>query len=193
MVKPVTNVGKNQMRPSQLQVLPPKGRHANPLRILEPSRKRLTSLKAERVLRVLEENIKNIQIVLILPNIIQSLQRFNVVFGEELCTLLREHDELRQKYEDTIELLEEGKKLEAEYNEWLETKDKQESLFSESSSSSKSETSATVEEYIIRVKGQSMKTLRHNLVLVRRELTNSIQNILRKLRSDPTSMKTILG
>ena len=62
--------GKSQLQSAcQAQVSMPKGHHANPLRILEPNRKRLTSLKAERVSRVSEENIKNVQIVLILPEV----------------------------------------------------------------------------------------------------------------------------
>ena len=60
--------GKSQMQ-SACQVQVTKGSHANPLRILEPNRKRLTSLKAERVFRVSEENIKKVQIVLILPEV----------------------------------------------------------------------------------------------------------------------------
>ena len=62
--------GKSQVQSTcETQVSLPKGNHANPLRILEPNRKRLTSLKAERVSRVSEENIKNVKIVLILPEV----------------------------------------------------------------------------------------------------------------------------
>ena len=62
--------GKSQLQSAgQAQVNLPKGNHANPLRILEPNRKRLTSLKAERVIRVSEENIRNVQIVFILPKV----------------------------------------------------------------------------------------------------------------------------
>ncbi len=69
--RPLNSHGaKSQLHSAcQVQVNIPKGNHANPLRILEPNRKRLTSLKAERVVRVSEENIKNIQIVFILPEV----------------------------------------------------------------------------------------------------------------------------
>jgi hypothetical protein len=71
MKRPLNSLGgKSQLQSAcQVQVNMPKGNHANPLRILEPNRKRLTSLKAERVFRVSEENIKNVQIVLILPEV----------------------------------------------------------------------------------------------------------------------------
>lgn len=65
-----SRVGKSHLNsPCQAQLNIPKGNHANPLRILEPNRKRLTSLKAERVFRVSQENIKNVQIVLMLPQV----------------------------------------------------------------------------------------------------------------------------
>lgn len=178
----------------QVQANLPKGNnHANPLRILEPNRKRLTSLKAERVFRVSEENIKSVQIVLILPEVIKSLERFNIVFGHELSGMLREHDILRQKYENNVEFLEQGKKLEKEYSDWLEMKERQGDLFSESSSDTKSESSQLEEEFVIRVHGQSMETLSQNVVMAANELTYSVRNILRKFRSDPTAMKAVLG
>ena len=193
MAKPVSNDGRTQMRSScQLQILP-KGRLPNPLRILEPNKKRLTSLQAERVLLVLVESIKNIHIVLVLPEITKSLDRFSVLFGQELCMLLKEHEKVIQRYEDNVELLEEGRRLEKEHNEWLEMKQKQGSLFSESNSDGKSETSQADEDFVIGVNGQSLASLQHNSVLAREELAKSIKNILRKFRSDPTSMKTILG
>ena len=71
MKRPLNSLaGKSQLQSAcQMQVNIPKGSHANPLRTLEPNRKRLTSLKAERVFRVSEENIKNVQIVLILHEV----------------------------------------------------------------------------------------------------------------------------
>lgn len=50
-----------------------KGTQSNPLKILEPGRKRLTSLKAERIIRVSEESIKNVQIVLTLSQVTASV------------------------------------------------------------------------------------------------------------------------
>ena len=69
--RPVNSFGaKSQLQSAgQAQVNQLKGNHANPLRILKPNRKSLSSLKAERVIRVCEENIKNVQIVFILPKV----------------------------------------------------------------------------------------------------------------------------
>ncbi|CAB4016919.1 Hypothetical predicted protein [Paramuricea clavata] len=194
MKRPLNSLGgKSQLQSAcQVQVNMPKGGHANPLRILEPNRKRLTSLKAERVFRVSEENIKNVQIVLILPEVIDSLERLNIAFGQELYAMLKEHDILRQKYDNNVYLLQEGKRLEKEYNEWLEMKERQGDLFSESSSESRSESGQQEEEFVIQVKGQNMTTLHQNVAMTADELSYSVKNILRKFRSDPTATKAVL-
>jgi hypothetical protein len=72
--------------------------------------------------------------------------------------MLKEHDILRQKYDNNVYLLQEGKRLEKEYNEWLEMKERQGDLFSESSSESRSESGQQGEEFVIQVKGQNMIT-----------------------------------
>lgn len=123
----------------------------------------------------------------------KSLDRFSIVFGQELFALLKEHDILRRKYNDNVEQLEQGKRLEAEYKEWLEMKEKQGDLFSESSSESKSESGQPKEEFVVRVNGHSMATLHEKVVTTANELRYSVKNILRKLRSDPTATKAVIG
>jgi hypothetical protein len=107
--------------------------------------------------------------------------------------MLKEHDILRQKYDNNVYLLQEGKRLEKEYNEWLEMKERQGDLFSESSSESRSESGQQEEEFVIQVKGQNMITLHQNVAMTADELSYSVKNILRKFRSDPTATKAVLG
>ena len=67
-------------------------------------------------------------------------------------------------------------------------------MFSESSSDSGSEaTSVTQEEHVTKVNGQTLVTLRRNVVTVKEELAYCIRSILRKFRTNPTAMKTIFG
>ena len=110
-----------------------------------------------------------------------------------MYAILKEHDILRQKYNNNVYLLEEGKRLVKEYNEWLEMKEKEDDLFSESSSETKSGSGQQEEEFVIRVKGQNMTTLHKNVTLAADELKYSVKNILRKFRSDPTAAKAVLG
>ncbi|CAB3988176.1 Hypothetical predicted protein [Paramuricea clavata] len=106
--------------------------------------------------------------------------------------MLKEHDILRQKYDNNVYLLQEGKRLEKEYNEWLEMRERQGDLFSESSSESRSESGQQEEEFVIQVKGQNMTTLHQNVAMTADELSYSVKNILRKFRSDPTATKAVL-
>jgi hypothetical protein len=106
---------------------------------------------------------------------------------------LKEHDILRRKYNDNVNLLKEGKRLQEEYDEWLEMKERQGDLFSESSSETKSESGQQEDEFVVRVKGQNMETLHQNVATTADELKYSIKNILRKFRLDPTATKTVLG
>ena len=121
------------------------------------------------------------------------MDRFNIVFGQELFTMLKDHEILRQKYESNVQLLEEGEKLEEEYKEWLEMKERQGDLFSDSSSGSRGESGKPEEEFVIRVNGQDMTTLQQNMLMTAEELKYSVKNILRKFRADPTATAAVLG
>ena len=107
--------------------------------------------------------------------------------------MLKEHCILREKYIDNVHLVEEGKRLQEEYDEWLEMRERQGDLFSESSSETKSESGQEEEQFVIRVKGQDMETLLQNVATTANELRYSVRNILRKFRFDPTATKTALG
>ena len=107
--------------------------------------------------------------------------------------MLKEHDVLRKEYENNVCLLEEGKRLKKEYEEWLELRQKQGDLFSESSSETESEFGKEEEEFVIRVKGQNMDTLHQNVEITAEELQYSAKSILRKFRCDPTATRAVLG
>uniref|UniRef100_UPI00398E693E dynein regulatory complex protein 10 n=1 Tax=Pristiophorus japonicus TaxID=55135 RepID=UPI00398E693E len=66
------------------------------LRILEPVRKKLASIEAERIISVIEKTIEKIERVTLFPHIADNLNRFNVAIGLELTCAMREHDRLEQ-------------------------------------------------------------------------------------------------
>ncbi|XP_041058254.1 dynein regulatory complex protein 10 [Carcharodon carcharias] len=78
---------------ASLQEITPK---VDALRILEPIRKKLASIEAERIISVIESTIKKIEIVTLIPHIVANLDRFNVAIGLELTCALREHNRLEQ-------------------------------------------------------------------------------------------------
>ena len=75
----------------------------DPLRILAPAQKKLTTIESQRVMSVVDETMKRLEGVLLFPALLESLDRFSVSLGSELVTLL----------EDYCRLVEEYKRLEA--------------------------------------------------------------------------------
>lgn len=80
-------------------------------RILEPSQKKLTTVEAQRVLSVLDECIKKLQIVSVLPIVMRDIGRYSVSLGSEVVGLLEEHARLRSEYHEVLG--EEGERVDS--------------------------------------------------------------------------------
>lgn len=70
----------------------------DPLRILAPAQKKLTTLESQRVMSVVDETMKRLEGVLLLPALLDSLDRFSVSLGSELVTLLEDYRRLVEEY-----------------------------------------------------------------------------------------------
>ena len=75
---------------------------SDPLKVLDPARKKLTSVEAQRVIAVVDDSIKRLELVSLLPYIIENLNRFSVILGSELVQVLVEHDRLQSSYQKAI-------------------------------------------------------------------------------------------
>lgn len=74
----------------------------DPLKVLDPVRKKLTSVEAQRVIAVVDDSIKRLELVSLLPYIIENLNRFSVVLGSDLVQMLEEHDQLQSSYHEAF-------------------------------------------------------------------------------------------
>lgn len=74
----------------------------DPLKVLDPVRKKLTSVEAQRVIAVVDDSIKRLELVSLLPYIIENLNRFSVVLGSDLVQTLEEHDQLQSSYHEAF-------------------------------------------------------------------------------------------
>lgn len=74
----------------------------DPLKVLDPVRKKLTSVEAQRVVAVVDETIRRIEVVTLLPYITENIDRFSVILGTELCSVLQEHDRLHNSYRKAL-------------------------------------------------------------------------------------------
>ncbi|XP_066545888.1 dynein regulatory complex protein 10 [Amia ocellicauda] len=61
------------------------------LRILDPACKKLSSLETQRIAGVLEDCIRKMEVVALLPSVLSNLDRLSVGLGTELVGALREH------------------------------------------------------------------------------------------------------
>ena len=75
---------------------------SDPLKVLDPARKKLTSVEAQRVIAVVDDSIKRLELVSLLPYIIENLSRFSVILGSDLVQVLEEHDRLQSSYQRAI-------------------------------------------------------------------------------------------
>ncbi|RUS72393.1 hypothetical protein EGW08_019853, partial [Elysia chlorotica] len=72
----------------------------DPTKALEPARKKLSTIEAQRIMAVFEESIKRAEIVTALPYIMENMQRFRVSLGSELVELLNQHGRIQQSYKE---------------------------------------------------------------------------------------------
>lgn len=75
---------------------------SDPLKVLDPVRKKLTSVEAQRVIAVVDDSIKRLELVSLLPYIIENLNRFSVILGSDLVQVLEEHDRIQASYQKAI-------------------------------------------------------------------------------------------
>lgn len=70
----------------------------DPLRILAPGQKKLSTIESQRVLAVMEEAIKRLDGATLIPILAHSLERFSVSMGAELVRQLKEYNHLTGEY-----------------------------------------------------------------------------------------------
>lgn len=66
---------------------------------VDPAKKKLTSVEGQRIVAVLDEVIRRIELITLIPFVTKSLSRYAVVLGSELFAMLEEHKRLEEEYE----------------------------------------------------------------------------------------------
>jgi hypothetical protein len=77
----------------------PKETPADPCKILEPTRKTIYMLEAQRVMAVLDETIHRLELVMALQQVLQQLPRFKVMLGSDLVDLLDSHETRQRQFQ----------------------------------------------------------------------------------------------
>ena len=154
----------------------------DPLRALEPARKKLSTLEAQRIMAVLVDTIRKSEIVTCLPYIIQNLEGLKISLGTELVTLLENHEVIIESFEDL-------KKEAANYLEEQEDLEAQNRKIAED----------VVDEFGEPLRPISMTNIRNkvdaalrNLQHVAKQMQNNCKDILRAFSINPTAMQAVL-
>lgn len=77
----------------------------DPTRALEPARKKIATIEAQRVMSVFEDTIQKSEIITLMPFIVENLERFRITFGTELSELIEHHAVILGSYEDIKQTL----------------------------------------------------------------------------------------
>lgn len=77
----------------------------DPSRALEPARKKIATIEAQRVMSVFEDSIVRSEIITLLSHIIDSLDRFRINLGSELSELIEHHAVILRSYDDIKQTL----------------------------------------------------------------------------------------
>ena len=70
----------------------------DPLRILAPAQKKLSTIESQRILGVIDETMKRLEGISTLSQLVGSIDRFSVSLGSELVSLLEEYKRLVVQY-----------------------------------------------------------------------------------------------
>ncbi|XP_028685770.1 dynein regulatory complex protein 10 isoform X2 [Macaca thibetana thibetana] len=102
----------------------PSKRPADPLKPLVPSRTKLTTIEAKRIMSILDEAINKVELVTLLSYVASNREDVEGVLGEDIMRAVREHEDLCQVLLENVRCLKEKERQlqeqeEAEEEGWL--------------------------------------------------------------------------
>lgn len=154
----------------------------DPCKILDPKRKTLPSLHAERIMTVFQEAVKRMEITTALPYVLDSLPRFSVVLGQELVNHMEKHLRLQNAFKEMI----------CEQNRLLE-KETESDVFRRTEESQSCDTNESGFQVCAGNKIQKGKCLDKQGEILAQSIRDSLREMLRYFKKNPKSVEAILG
>ena len=153
---------------------------AGSCKLLEPARKTLHSLEAERVMTVFQDTVKCMEVVTSLSDLLETLPRFSVALGHELVSYLENHVRLQNRYRDLTHKLgtfqEAASAKEAARDQSGETLVGNDGIKACSSG-----------------EGHRREFLERELAFLTQSLRYSVKDILRCFKKNPKAFEAVLG
>ena len=140
----------------------------DPCKVLEPKLKTMESLEAERIMTVFQDALKRMQIVTILPHVLEVLPRYSVILGQELMAQMETHLRLQDSFKDVT----------SELNPLLEQQ-KDGSMKTKMISSE--------------VEQSRRDTVIHQAAIIAQGIRKSLRDILRSFKKNPKPIDAILS
>lgn len=187
-------------------MLPKMKLRLDPQRALEPARKKLSTVEAQRIMASLVVSIKRTELVTALPNIMANLDRYRVVVGDQIVQAIENHQviinsfsELRDSAERLMEKQQRAHTPTSEGSReiGLPTDETAPSTASNSARNSPNQSPSRTGgkrsrmDSIASIDNQVDMTMK-NLSLVAKQMQFSCRNILRLFNTDPSAMNAVL-
>lgn len=194
------------MAPHPPMMAKPRGRlRIDPQRALEPARKKLSTVEAQRIMAVLHDSIRRTELVTALPYILENLDRYKIVLGSDLCNLLESHNVIIQTFEElkanAEKLLEREQRGQTPDDLDVDETDDQKDAGEEARPASKGSTSYHADSPSHKASsrptsagsiGSRADEAMKSLTMVARQMQYSCKNIMRGFAVNPTAVNTIL-
>ncbi len=163
----------------------------DPLRILAPGQKKLSTIESQRVLAVMEEATKRLDGAILIPTLVNSLERYSVSLRAELAGMVKEYDGLVKDYNTAYAELD----LQGKAPDLNETNPSTEDLGSESErepgasgqSSSSSSLTGSGRPVQLEQLDKPPTSAEQKFQIIRGRLKHTVKCILRELRKIPSA------
>ena len=180
---------KSSLMPQPPSMPKPKTKmRLDPQRALEPARKKLSTVEAQRIMAVLCDAIRRTELLTALPYILENIDRFSTMLGADLTQNLRDHNVLMSSFN---ELKESAEKLMDKENKEAEAEATAEGEEAAGEDGQKASPKPSRSNSVTSGRSQAEETMR-NLALVARQIQYSCKNIIRAFSLNPAALNTIL-
>ncbi|XP_065066315.1 dynein regulatory complex protein 10-like [Rhopilema esculentum] len=150
------------------------------LKSLEPGRRKLSSVESQRVVSVIDDCIRKVEIVTLLPYILENIKRFSVLLGSELVSLIEEYDIIENKY----------RRASKQYRKTLRQNSEVDVVDSQSEDGTSRPESqlSQVSDWLARAESDE---LRQTVDILQENLKGTIKSIVRYFGKNPSALKVI--
>ena len=171
----------------------------DPQRALEPARKKLSTLEAQRIMAVLVDSIKRTQVITALPNIIENLDRYRVPLGSELVQMLEDHRVILESFNELKAVAEKLLRKEGKSPTGSQQGEEDEEEADDEGAAGGSRPDSQLSQGSVQSRPMSAKSTNsqadeamRNLSLLAKHMQASCKNILRAFAVNPSAISAVL-